>query len=123
MVFSASRKTDLIYRTAGENDAEGVRTTLNRFISLLAVCVIQENHLFFLSSVSDLAFACMLYKIGDDRGVSVSGKMRCVSPSQRFIHQSVGLMYKVQSLTMVSEPVGESLQNHDIRKCKVLDLD
>ena len=46
MVFSASRKTDLIYRTAGENDAEGVRTTLNRFISLLAGAVEASIHFF-----------------------------------------------------------------------------
>lgn len=65
---------------------------------------------FFLSALNDLAFACMLYQTGDDQKVSVSDKTRqCVHVThQYFIHQGVRLIYKVPSLTIVSEPAWKS---------------
>lgn len=53
--------------------------------------------------------ACAI-KRGGDQEVSVSGKMRQSEdvPLQGLIHQGVRLMYKVLSLTTISEPVGKS---------------
>lgn len=78
------------------------------FISLLPNA--PDPNFFFLSTLNDLAFACMLYQTGDDQKVSVSDKMRqCVHVThQYFIHQGVRLIYKVPSLTIVSEPAWKS---------------
>lgn len=77
---------------------------LPQFLFISPFCVFPIHLIPFLSSLNDLAIACMLYQRGDDQEASVSGKMRrCVHVThQCFIHQGVRLMYKVPSLTSIS---------------------